>query len=57
MTGDTPSGGEPRRVFDGNFVNGDEGLSYDVTRDGTFILLERNGGAEEGSKLQVRFAR
>jgi serine/threonine-protein kinase len=57
MTGDPPSAGQPQRVFEGTHVISDEGVSFDVTRDGTFILLERNGAPEEGTKLQLRFAR
>lgn len=48
--------GAPRRVFDGDFVMGDEGLAYDVAPDGTFVLLQRNGTPDDGARLQIVFA-
>jgi hypothetical protein len=55
--GSNVTAGAPRRLFDGDYVQGDVGTAYDVAADGTFVLLQRNGSPADGTRLQIVFAR
>jgi Tol biopolymer transport system component len=50
-----PSAGAPHRLFEGDYLYGSEAQGYDVGPDGTFVLLQRNGSAQDGGRLHILF--